>query len=320
VERPVQPALQRLSQVLSAISPDLRLVAARPMDGGVSATTTYIETRSDDGEHQRFVLRQHGAPPAGDPPTAHAGAHAGAIPHLAAADERWLLARLRTAGLPVPRPRLADESGSILPGPFVVMDFVEGVPVTRPQGPVGFTGQLAATLAKLHDAGVPRTEVAFLPDIEQVAGRKLGTWPSTPDESVSEAAIRAVLAPRWPPPLLNGPTVLHGDYWPGNTLWQNGQLAALIDWEDAAFGDPLADVGNARLELAMAFGADAVEDFTRQYRAARWHVDLTTLPYWDLYAALRPAGKIAGWGLAAADLDRFLAGHREFTRSALQRV
>ncbi len=31
-------------------------------------------------------------------------------------------------------------------------------------------------------------------------------------------------------------------------LWKDGQLVAVIDWEDAPLGDPLADVANSRLE------------------------------------------------------------------------
>jgi aminoglycoside phosphotransferase (APT) family kinase protein len=276
------------------------------MDGGVSATATFIEAQSADGERQRFVLRQH------------AEAEAGVVSHVSAVNEGRLLGTLRASGLPVPEPRLAEESGTILAGPFVVMDFVDGAPVTRPPEPAGFTAQLAVALANLHNAGFARTEVPFLPDALQVAGRRLGTRPQAPDDSVSETAIRAALTGSWPPPTLNYQRVLHGDYWPGNTLWRDGELVAVIDWEDAAFGEPLADVGNARLELAMAFGARAAREFTVQYRAAMPGVDVTALPYWDLYAALRPAGQIAGWGLAAPDLDRFRAGHREFTSAALR--
>jgi hypothetical protein len=32
-------------------------------------------------------------------------------------------------------------------------------------------------------------------------------------------------------------------------------------------GDPLADLGNARMEMAMLFGTAAQEDLTSQYRA-----------------------------------------------------
>jgi aminoglycoside phosphotransferase (APT) family kinase protein len=79
-------------------------------------------------------------------------------------------------------------------------------------------------------------------------------------------------------------------------LWQNDRLVAVIDWEDAAVGDPLADLANSRLELLWAFGADAMQRFTQRYHALA-AVDLTQLPYWELGAALRRAGQIGQWGL-----------------------
>jgi aminoglycoside phosphotransferase (APT) family kinase protein len=32
-------------------------------------------------------------------------------------------------------------------------------------------------------------------------------------------------------------------------LWRDGRIVAVIDWEDAQVGDPLADLANTRLEL-----------------------------------------------------------------------
>ena len=61
---------------------------------------------------------------------------------------------------------------------------------------------------------------------------------------------------------LNRRVVLHGDYWPGNVLWQDGRLVAVIDWEDASLGDPLADLATARVELLCRYGDDAMERFT----------------------------------------------------------
>ena len=61
---------------------------------------------------------------------------------------------------------------------------------------------------------------------------------------------------------------------------------AVIDWEDAALGDPLADVANSRLEILWAFGIAAMIGCTRQYRSMT-AVDFANLPYWDLCVALR---------------------------------
>lgn len=91
----------------------------------------------------------------------------------------------------------------------------------------------------------------------------------------------------------------------------------MIDWEDAVFGDPLADVANARMELTMAFGAGAASEFTAQYAELMPSADLTALAQWDLYAALRHSGRMTEWGLSPAARARLQAGHREFTAAAL---
>jgi hypothetical protein len=49
-------------------------------------------------------------------------------------------------------------------------------------------------------------------------------------------------------------------------------------------------------------------------------VDLTYLSYWDLCAALRPAGKLAGWGLDPAAESAMRQAHRWFVGQALDRL
>jgi len=304
----VQPDTAALQRLLQAVDPDLRLVQAQALAGGVSAHVTRVDAVRPDGSARRLVLRQYGAANLRTDPRS-------------ASHEYQLLALLDAAGLPVPRPRHADESRAILPVPFLVIDFVDAAPVTGTAAVTGartaFTGQLAAVLASIHQAGVARSDVPHLAHILGIATTRIGTWPASLDAALDEAAVRAALGRAWPPPQLNRPVVLHGDYWPGNTLWRSGTLVCVIDWEDAALGDPLADVANARMELTMAFSAAAASDFTRQYAELMPSVDLTVLPHWDLYAALRHAGQMTGWGLSAADLARLRAGHREFTARAL---
>ena len=103
----------------------------------------------------------------------------------------------------------------------------------------------------------------------------------------------------WPLPRQNATTLLHGDFWPGNVLWQAGQLVAVIDWEDAKLGDPLADLAISRLDMLWIFGRNAMQELTDQYQSMLRQTsvasDFTNLPYWDLYAALRPASSIAEW-------------------------
>ena len=127
------------------------------------------------------------------------------------------------------------------------------------------------------------------------AGDGAGGWAL--DTAPVAAALRQA-----PPQSSNAPVLLHGDYWPGNWLWQNGRLAAIIDWEDAALGDPLRDLAQSRLELAWIHDAAAAAAFTRAYLARR-PLDTSALPYWDLCAALRLArlvgDDLAGWAASS---------------------
>ena len=306
-----QPDSATLRRLLRAVDPDLTLVQAHALTGGVSAQVTRVDALRPDGSADSLVLRQYGAANLRNDP-------------LSASHEYQLLTLLRAAMLPVPRPRYADESRAILPGPLLVTEFVEGTAVTGPAqltGPcAAFTGQLAAVLASIHQAGIAAFRIPHLTDIRGIATTKIGTRPTSLDEALDEAAVREALARVWPPPQVNQPVLLHGDYWPGNTLWQDGTLVCVIDWEDAVLGDPLADLANTRMELAMLLGAAAASDFTRQYGELMPALDLTALPHWDLYAALRHAGRMTEWGLTPADLARLQAGHREFTAAALARL
>lgn len=99
-------------------------------------------------------------------------------------------------------------------------------------------------------------------------------------------------------PGLDEPGVLlHGDLWPGNVLWREGRIAAIVDWEDAALGDPLRDLGVSRLELLWAYDSEVMDDFTESYRRAQPHVDLGALPERDLEAARRLTPQLPTWGL-----------------------
>jgi len=300
-----------LARLLALIDPGLRMVTSRPLAGGVSSEVTAVDAAFTDGRTERLVVRQYGS------------ANLASDPH-SAAHEHLLLTLLRSAGLPVPRPRYFGESGSILPVPCLVTDFVDGAIIAEPAKltlPLpAFAGQLAAALASLHSAGLTLTDAPHLTDIRDRATRKLGTRPACADAALGEAAVRAALAAIWPPPQLNRPVVVHGDYWPGNTLWRDGQLACILDWEDAAVGDPLADVGNCRMELCMAFGWPAAAEFTAAYRALLPGLDFGALPHWDLYAALRHAGRMAEWGLSEAQRSRLEAGHSAFSTAALAQL
>lgn len=290
---------EALRQVAHRIDPRGRLLRAWRLVGGVSARVTALETERPDGLTTRLVVRRHGDGDRG---------HNARI----ARDEFALLRIARSHGLAAPNPYLVDESCELLPAPFVVIEYVDGETDSAPPDVAGYVAQAAEQLAKIH--GVTSSpDLAFLPG----PGRGFGERPGNLDAALNEARIRDALESAWPLSRVNDPVLLHGDYWPGNILWNDGQLVAVVDWEDAAVGDPLADLANTRLEMLWSFGADAMQAFTGHYRS-KTAVDFTNLPYWDLCAALRPCSKISGWGLDSATKRRLRSRHRWFVDQALR--
>jgi aminoglycoside phosphotransferase (APT) family kinase protein len=105
-------------------------------------------------------------------------------------------------------------------------------------------------------------------------------------------------------------------------------LVAVLDWEEPARGDPLADVALTRLDLLWAFGDEAAEAFTEHYRALT-DIDWTDLGRWELCVALRPLGQLERWSSAYAGapisrpditVEWMAAGHRRFVAAALAKL
>ena len=235
-------------------------------------------------------------------------------PHIAA-DEFKLLTILHTADLATPKPYYLDQSG-IFASSCLVMEYIEGTSDFVPKPDPDRIEQMAAHLAQIRAVAI-YGELSFLPLQEKRVHSTLRDRPKTLDDSLDEGPIRDILDSVWPLPRHNASVLLHGDYWPGNILWRDRQLAAVIDWEDAALGDPLADVGSTRLERLWASGLEAMQHFTDHYRSLT-SIDFAHLPYWDLCAALRPASKIDTWGLDAITEHRMRERHRVFITQAYE--
>ncbi len=236
-----------------------------------------------------------------------------------AADEFRLLQVLHSAGLVAPQPYYLDQSGEIFATPYAVIEHIEGETDFSPANLPDFILQFATHLSRIHRIDGSKPDVSFLPLIAQRYTEKLSARPANADETSDEGHMRDALEAAWPLHQRNTPVLLHGDFWPGNILWKDGQLVGIIDWEDAALGDPLADVANSRLELLWAFGIDAMRSFTQQYQAMTT-IDFTDLPYWDLCAALRSASQFAGWAADDATEKTMRERHRWFIAQALAKL
>ncbi len=295
----------RFAGVVRKLDPHATLLRVWKLAGGVSAQVTALEIARSDGQMQRVIVRRHGAVDFNHRPQI-------------AADEFRLLRLVHAGGIAAPEPYLLDQSGEIFPTPYIVVGYVEGETEFAPTDLDDFLLQSTAQLIKIHGVDCARLDMSFLPRQERRFAERLRNRPVEVDESLSEGHIRDVLAAAWPNSQRNPPVLLHGDYWPGNLLWRDRQLVAVIDWEDAAIGDPLADVANGRLELLWAFGIDAMQRFTERYQAMT-ALDWADIPYWDLCAALR-AANFPAW---AGDEERERAMRERynwFVAQALQYI
>jgi len=296
----------KFEQVVHKIDPQSKLLRTWELKGGISVRVTVLEIERPDGHTQKMVVRQHG-----DVDLKH-------NPNIAA-DEFKLLQLLQSVGVAAPLPYHLDQSGDIFSTPYLVIAYIEGKTEFAPSNVPDFILQLATQLYRIHHVDCSHLDVSFLPQQEKRYAEKLKERPTNVDESVDEGHIRDVLESVWPLPQQNPSVLLHGDFWPGNIVWKDTQLAAVIDWEDAALGDPLADVANGRREILWAFGIDAMRSFTHQYQALTT-IDFTHLPYWDLCAALRTASQIAEWATDDISKKTMREGHTWFITQAFEKL
>jgi len=260
-------------QLIQKIAPQSKLLRTWNLKGGISAGMTALEIQRPDGQTSRMIVRRPGE---------------GTLkrnPH-AAEDEFRILQLTRSLGLATQTPYYLDQSGTIFSTPYLVVEYVEGQPEFAPARVAEFTLQLATHLARIHSADWSSLDGSFLAQQTKGFVDTFGVRPVHVDTSLDEGRIRDTLESVWPPPQRNASVLLHGDYWPGNILGRDGQLVAVIDWEDAALGDPLTDLAISRLDILWIFGIDALNAFMEHYRSLI-AIDYTNLPFWDLYAALR---------------------------------
>ncbi|MBK9123887.1 MAG: phosphotransferase [Chloroflexi bacterium] len=287
--------------------PSSRLVRAWPLEGGVSAQVTAMELADSTGARHTVVVRQHGPRDLARNPnvTAH---------------ELALLKALYGAGLPVPEPLALDTSGDMLPSPYLIQSYIDGETIAAPRDPLTTATTMSATLAQIHCADIPRAAVPFLEHYPDRIRRHVQHTPGELAHLVDAERVLAVVRADWSRPARNRETILHGDYWIGNLIWEGDQLAGVVDWEDAAFGDPLADLAIARLELLWAFGDDALRAFTKVYAAEMSGLDTTDLPYWDLSISIRRVAHIPLWGVGPERERAMVADANRFIRAALRAV
>jgi aminoglycoside phosphotransferase (APT) family kinase protein len=212
-------------------------ISAETIGDGHSNLTFLVS----DG-HSRTVVRRPPPPPL--PPGAHDVLR-----------EARLLTALERTDVPTPRVRAVAAAGELLDVPVYVMDFVDGVVITEstpaPQDDEQLRRRigesLVDTLAALHKVAWREVGLGDFGKPDGFNERQLRRMRSliAVDGSVPRAfaALDDWLQEHLPPE--SGNAIVHNDFRIGNMIVDTatGRVAAVLDWELATIGDPLADLG-----------------------------------------------------------------------------
>src|SRR4051794_39389774 len=249
LERGAPPGLDlpAVTAWLDAHRPGLLAPApAATLVAGGRSNLTYV---LDDGG-RRLVLRR---PPVG---------HVLATAHDMARESR-VPAALHGTPVPVPEPLALCEDAAVTGAPFYVMTYADGVVVRARRdaqalpaaGRSAVVAAMMATLADLHAVDPGAVGLADFGRPEGFMARQVRRWGGQLDASRSRDlpgadALRSALAVSVPASLpVSGATIVHGDYRLDNLVVgppgadDAYAVRAVLDWEMATLGDPLADLG-----------------------------------------------------------------------------
>lgn len=220
-------------------------LAATPIGDGHSNVTFALSTG--------VVLRR---PPRGPlPPSAHDVLR-----------EARLLGALEPTAVRAPRVLATCADPSVIGAPFYIMEMVTGevitdeipAPLDEPRQRALIADELIDALVELHGVDSRSLDLDGFGKpsgyLERQLRRFTGLWEHNRTRDIPEIEqvgqwLSANL-PQSPPA-----TIVHGDYRLGNTMLAPtapARLVAILDWEMATIGDPLADVGYMMIHWRQA--------------------------------------------------------------------
>ena len=241
--RPPLLVLEPLRAFLDAHGLGAGAIQASPIGEGHS-NVTYLLRREDGSE---LVLRRPPRPPL--PPSAHDVLR-----------EARLLKALWDTPARVPRVVAVGEDEEVIGSPFYLMERVAGEVITSsvpaaldlPAQRARIARELIDALVEIHAVDWQKAGLEGFGKPSGYLQRQLrrfsGLWALNKTREIPEVErVGRWLAERLPDPNPPTPaTIVHGDYRLGNTMFAlapPARLVAVLDWEMATIGDPLADLG-----------------------------------------------------------------------------
>ena len=263
------------AELVAEVWPGAALRSARRLTGGVSAQVYALEVAHSSGALAQVVVREH----------------APVESHYTAELEFLLLKALHSLDLPVPQPILFDARCTLAATPFVIMAAIPGSSVIPTGEAFEYIDEMASQLFRIHQA--PIQNLPALPSRLDPLPEVFEYLPTAAEWGGLKARLRALTDTGFK----GAPCLLHGDYWAQNLLWEQGRITGVLDWEDAAIGDPLSDVAGASVELRYLFGREGMQRFIAAYSALS-SVDPTRLALWQVYVAAAAQHFMSTWQLA----------------------
>jgi aminoglycoside phosphotransferase (APT) family kinase protein len=242
------------------------------------------------------------------------------LPSAHAVDREYrLLTALHPLDFPVPRPLALCSEPDVIGAIFYVMELAKGRPYANgalpefdPATRSRMYEQLIDTLADLHVIDPVAAELEDFGKPGNYFERQVMRWTRQYRDSETDYLPEMERLIAFLPQTLpeqSRTSIVHGDYRIDNAVFDgDGTLTAVLDWELATLGDPVADfsylamqwvmpadggAGLGGLELA-ALGIPSLEDIVQRYSERSGVAVEANLNWYFAYNLFRLAGIVQG--------------------------
>jgi aminoglycoside phosphotransferase (APT) family kinase protein len=241
------------------------------------------------------------------------------LPSAHAVDREYrLISGLHPLGFPVPRPYALCTDPAVIGAIFYVMELASGqaysngaLPQVDPATRRHMYEQLVDTLANLHNVDPVTAGLGDFGKPGNYFERQVARWTRQYRDSQTDELPEMERLIEYLPaslPEQSRTSIVHGDYRIDNVLFGDGSLTAVLDWELATLGDPVADFSYLAMQWMMpadgsaglagldlpALGIPALGENVERYSARSGVPVAEKLDWYFAYNLFRLAGIVQG--------------------------